>query len=124
VNFSQAHFGETLPAGIYHDYFEGPADITSYLPNEAHFKEVMQTLSILASSQYTTLGKYHDNSSTDKRLRSVTDYFKNEKTKAPLKQLRMTLKGIESDIKSRGSYANGHIYNYLQPSRIPQSTNI
>ncbi|WP_114522026.1 lipoxygenase family protein [Altererythrobacter sp. ZODW24] len=125
VNFPQADFGPSIPAGIYHDYFtDRSTDVSLYLPNEAHFKEVMQTLSVLACSQYTTLGKYHKNTSAAKRLRSVQDYFKNDAVKAPLKQFGKTLDGIEKEIKARGKDAHGNSYIYLRPSRIPQSTNV
>jgi arachidonate 15-lipoxygenase len=125
VNFSQSDFGATLPAGIYHDFFaDNDTDVSKYLPNEAHFKEVMDTLSILAASQYTELGKYHNNTSTDKKLRSVTDYFENDDVQRHLKQFQKTLKSIEAVLKKRRRNEHGHKYDYLVPSKIPQSTNV
>lgn len=125
VNFTQADFGDSLPAGIYRDYFSGvDVAIEDYLPNETHFKEVMNTLSIVSASQYTTLGKYHENTSAAKRLRSVKDYFKPTDVRASLKIFQAALSEIEGDIEGRVSDAHGRKYDYLLPSRIPQSANV
>ena len=125
VNFTQADFGDSLPAGIYRDYFaDHSARLADYLPNEAHFKAVMNILSVLASSQYTTLGKYHENTSASKRLRSVSNHFDDRRVRASLDLFQETLDGIEADIERRGADSNGHSYAYLMPSKIPQSVNV
>lgn len=124
VNFPQADFGPVMPAGLYHDYFGAePGTLSDYLPNAKHFTEVMELWSVLAASQYTTLGKYHKNTSSGKKLRSVNDYFDNKAVRGSLKQFRRTLDDIEKVITERG-LVNGYRYDYLRPSLIPQSVNV
>ncbi|GAA6156556.1 hypothetical protein NBRC116588_20290 [Pyruvatibacter sp. HU-CL02332] len=124
VNFPQADFGPVMPAGLYHDYFgDEPGALSDYLPSTQHFTEVMELWSVLSASQYTTLGKYHDNTSSGKKLRSVNDYFDNKFVRDSLKHFRRTLEGIEESISERGA-VNGYRYDYLQPSLIPQSVNV
>lgn len=124
VNFPQADFGPVMPAGLYHDYFgDEPGTVSDYLPNAQHFTEVMELWSVLAASQYTTLGKYHKNTSSGKKLRSVNDYFDNAAVRGSLKQFRRRLDDIEEVITSRGTI-NGYRYDYLRPSLIPQSVNV
>ncbi|MGJ8560651.1 MAG: lipoxygenase family protein [Litorimonas sp.] len=124
VNFPQADFGPVMPAGLYHDYFgDQPGTLGDYLPNAKHFTEVMELWSVLSASQYTTLGKYHDNTSSGKKLRSVNDYFDNKAVRGSLKQFRRTLDDIEDTIENRGT-VNGYRYDYLRPSLIPQSVNV
>lgn len=125
VNFPQADFGPTMPAGIYHDFFEGGSDdILAYLPNAAHFTEVMELWSVLSASQYTTLGKYHDNTTTGKRLRSVKDYFDKDEIEDARKLFRKDLKRIETNIENRERRSPKFPYGYLLPSIIPQSVNV
>ncbi|MEQ8747423.1 lipoxygenase family protein [Pyruvatibacter sp.] len=124
VNFPQADFGHVMPAGLYHDYFGNePGSLSDYLPNAKHFKEVMELWSVLSASQYTTLGKYHDNTSSGKKLRSVDDYFDNRAVRDSLKQFRRTLENIDETISERGAIG-GYRYDYLRPSLIPQSVNV
>jgi arachidonate 15-lipoxygenase len=124
VNFPQADFGPDMPAGLYHDYFgDRPGTVSDYLPNAKHFTEVMELWSVLSASQYTTLGKYHDNTSSGKKLRSVNDYFDSKAVRGSLKQFRRTLDDIEETIERRG-IVNGYRYDYLRPSLIPQSVNV
>jgi arachidonate 15-lipoxygenase len=124
VNFTQSDFGSTLPAGIYRNYFDSDSmAVADYLPNAAHFREVMDTLSILAASQYTTLGKYHENTSNSKRFRSVNQYFSSKEIRSSLKIFRSELEDIEAVILKREKSAR-FSYKYLMPSRIPQSINV
>ena len=125
VNFTQADYNDTLPAGIYRDYFtDRGAPLTDYLPNAAHFNAIMNLMSVLSASQYTTLGKYHENTSSAKRLRSVSSHFDNRRVRSALDLFQETLDGIESVIARRGADSNGHTYAYLMPSKIPQSINV
>lgn len=125
VNFPQADYGPTMPAGIYRDFFaEGDAPLSDYLPNAAHFKEVMELWSVLSASQYTELGKYHDNTSSGKKLRSVTDYFDRDDVLESRKLFRKTLKAIEKKIEKREGGSRTYPYKYLLPSLLPQSVNV
>lgn len=125
VNFPQAQHTPSMPIGIYHDFFEGgSADVSDYLPNEAHFRAAMETASLLSASQYTTLGKYHENTSAGKKLRSVKDYFDNDQVNLALKQFIKTLEVIETHIEDRKGTYGGQKYEYLLPSKIPQSVNV
>lgn len=125
VNFTQADFNDTLPAGIYRNYFtDRDAPLADYLPNAEHFNVIMNLMSVLSASQYTTLGKYHENTSAAKRLRSVSNHFDNRRVRSSLELFQEALEGIETVIAQRGADSNGHTYAYLMPSKIPQSVNV
>ena len=102
----------------------GVAGLATAPIGAAHFNAIMNLMSVLSASQYTTLGKYHENTSSAKRLRSVSSHFDNRRVRSALDLFQETLDGIESVIARRGADSNGHTYAYLMPSKIPQSINV
>ncbi|MEM6406017.1 MAG: lipoxygenase family protein, partial [Pseudomonadota bacterium] len=131
VNFPQADYGATLPAGIYYDFFkDNNPDITPYLPNKDQFEAVMNVLQLLSSVRYTKLGEYHPNTSDPIPKPEV--YFANDTAVCDhLQEFNNRLKEIETMIEKREGADTGkpsepvnRKYHYLRPSKIPQSINI
>jgi arachidonate 15-lipoxygenase len=128
VNFPQADYGATLPAGIYHDFFsdgDNYDNVEKYLPNSEHQSQVMNTLKLLSSVKYTTLGTYHSNTSSPMIIRH--DYFP-EEVKTALEDFQSKLKSVAKKIQHRNNSLNQankkYKYEYLLPENIPQSINI
>ncbi len=87
------------------------ADFFAMLPPIDQAKTQLTMTYILGSVYYTTLGEYSPN------------YFNDDRIHQPLRDFQDQLKAIESTIKSRNETRVAD-YNYLRPSRIPQSINI
>jgi arachidonate 15-lipoxygenase len=81
------------------------------LPPIDQAKSQLTMTYILGSVYYTTLGEYGPS------------YFNDDRIQQPLIDFQDQLKAIESTIKSRNEKRVAD-YNYLRPSRIPQSINI
>lgn len=119
VNFPQSDLMTYAPAIPLAGYT--PASATTTGANEADFfamlppidqaKSQLTMTYILGSVYYTTLGEYG------------TDYFSDDRIQQPLRDFQDQLKAIESTINSRNEQRVAD-YNYLRPSRIPQSINI
>ncbi|OYQ64780.1 hypothetical protein B9G53_10090 [Pseudanabaena sp. SR411] len=119
VNFPQGDLIVYTPAIPLAGYTPAPtqttgaeeADFFAMLPPIEQAKGQLKLTYILGSVYYTTLGDYG------------TDYFSDDRIQQPLRDFQDLLKEIESTIKSRNEQRVAD-YNYLRPSRIPQSINI
>ncbi|MEA5487751.1 MULTISPECIES: lipoxygenase family protein [Pseudanabaena] len=119
VNFPQSDLMTYAPAIPLASYAPAPttttgakeADFFAMLPPIDQAKSQLTMTYILGSVYYTTLGEYG------------TDYFSDDRIQQPLRDFQDQLKAIESTIKSRNEQRVAD-YNYLRPSRIPQSINI
>ncbi|PZO42668.1 MAG: lipoxygenase [Pseudanabaena frigida] len=119
VNFPQGDLIVYTPAIPLAGYTPAPtqttgateADFFSLLPPIEQAKGQLKLTYILGSVYYTTLGEYGDG------------YFTDDRIEKPLRDFQDNLKAIESEIKSRNEKRVAD-YNYLKPSRIPQSINI
>ncbi len=119
VNFPQGDLVVYTPAIPLAGYTPAPtqttgateADFFSLLPPIEQAKGQLKLTYILGSVYYTTLGEYGDGYFTDARIEK------------PLRDFQDNLKAIETEIKSRNEKRVAD-YNYLKPSRIPQSINI
>ena len=119
VNFPQSDLMTYAPAIPLAGYTPAPttttgakeADFFAMLPPIDQAKSQLTMTYILGSVYYTTLGEYG------------TDYFSDDRIQQPLRDFQDQLKAIESTIKSRNEQRVAD-YNYLRPSRIPQSINI
>jgi len=119
VNFPQGDLMDYAPAIPLAGYTPAPttttgakeADFFAMLPPIDQAKSQLTMTYILGSVYYTTLGEYG------------TDYFSDDRIQQPLRDFQDQLKAIESTIKSRNEQRVAD-YNYLRPSRIPQSINI
>ncbi len=119
VNFPQGDLIIYTPAIPLAGYTSAPtqttgateADFFALLPPIDQAKGQLQLTYILGSVYYTTLGDYG------------ADYFTDDRIEQPLRDFQDELKAIEETIKSRNETRIAD-YNYLRPSRIPQSINI
>ena len=119
VNFPQGDLMVYAPAFPLAGYTPAPtsttgaseADFFAMLPPIDQAKSQLTMTYILGSVYYTTLGEYGPS------------YFKDDRIQQPLIDFQDHLKAIESTIKSRNEKRVTD-YNYLRPSRIPQSINI
>ncbi|GBO52520.1 arachidonate 15-lipoxygenase precursor [Pseudanabaena sp. lw0831] len=119
VNFPQGDLMLYTPAFPLAGYTPAPtkttgaseADFFAMLPPIDQAKSQLTMTYILGSVYYTTLGEYG------------TNYFNDDRIQQPLRDFQDQLKAIESTIKSRNETRVAD-YNYLRPSRIPQSINI
>ncbi|TYQ30721.1 lipoxygenase family protein [Pseudanabaena sp. UWO310] len=119
VNFPQGDLMDYTPAIPLAGYTPAPtattgateADFFAMLPPIDQAKSQLTMTYILGSVYYTTLGDYG------------SDYFNDDRLQQPLRDFQDGLKAIESTIKSRNETRVAD-YNYLKPSRIPQSINI
>ncbi|WP_055077131.1 lipoxygenase family protein [Pseudanabaena sp. 'Roaring Creek'] len=119
VNFPQGDLMDYTPAIPLAGYTPAPtattgateADFFAMLPPIDQAKSQLTMTYILGSVYYTTLGDYG------------SDYFNDDRLQQPLRDFQDGLKAIESTIKSRNE-TRAADYNYLKPSRIPQSINI
>jgi arachidonate 15-lipoxygenase len=119
VNFPQGDLMVYTPAFPLAGYTPAPTktigasevDFFAMLPPIDQAKSQLTMTYILGSVYYTTLGEYEAN------------YFKDDRIQQPLRDFQDQLKAIESTIKSRNEKRVAD-YNYLRPSRIPQSINI
>lgn len=119
VNFPQGDLMDYTPAIPLAGYTPAPtattgateADFFAMLPSIDQAKSQLTMTYILGSVYYTTLGDYG------------SDYFNDDRLQQPLRDFQDGLKAIESTIKSRNETRVAD-YNYLKPSRIPQSINI
>jgi arachidonate 15-lipoxygenase len=119
VNFPQGDLMVYTPAIPLAGYTPAPTKITgaseadffAMLPPIDQAKTQLTMTYILGSVYYTTLGEYSPN------------YFSDDRIQKSLRDFQDQLKAIESTIKSRNETRVAD-YNYLRPSRIPQSINI
>jgi len=87
------------------------ADFLAMLPPLSEAKLQLQTGYLLGSVYFSTLGDYGHN------------YFHDERLVKPLQDFQDELKSVESAIAARNE-SRSQPYEYLLPSRIPQSINI
>jgi arachidonate 15-lipoxygenase len=119
VNFPQNQIMSYVPAAALAGYAPAPtqttgateADFFAMLPPISEAKLQLQTGFLLGSVYYTTLGGYDRH------------YFTDDRIKKPLQNFQDSLKAVESTIKARNE-SRVQSYEYLLPSKIPQSINI
>ncbi len=119
VNFPQSTFmtyGPNMPlAGYQPAPTTGTgateADYFNLLPPLSQAEEQMNMTYPLGSVYYTQLGHYREN------------YFTDESVQTPLETFKRRLKEIETIIEDRNAL-RPTFYDFLHPSRIPQSINI
>ena len=87
------------------------ADFFAMLPPISEANLQLQTGFLLGSVYFSTLGDYGRR------------YFTDDRLKKPLQDFQDNLKAVESKIEARNE-SRAHRYEYLLPSKIPQSINI
>ncbi|NEP08897.1 MAG: lipoxygenase [Symploca sp. SIO2C1] len=85
-------------------------DYLNLLPPLNQAQDQLNLLYLLGSTYYTTLGQYEDN------------HFSDPQVQEPLQAFQKRLKEIEAIIEQRNFGCPN--YQYLRPSKIPQSINI
>jgi arachidonate 15-lipoxygenase len=119
VNFAQAAYLTYMPNMPLAGYRSAPkstagisaADYLDLLPPLCQAETQMNMTYLLGSLYYTKLGDYGDAYFTDDRVEPILTAF------------QAKLRTIELEIKARNEVRLVH-YNFLLPSKIPQSTNI
>lgn len=115
VNFPQKSIMSYAPAMPLAGY--APAEVgreeSSLLPPLDQAQKQLNLLSLLGSVYYTQLGKYD------------RQHFDNLRVEGPLREFQAKLREIESAIERRNAAMSlPFAYEYLLPSKIPQSINI
>jgi arachidonate 15-lipoxygenase len=119
VNFPQNQIMSYVPAAALAGYAPAPtqttgateADFFAMLPPISEAELQLQTGFLLGSVHYTTLGDYDQH------------YFTDDHIQKPLQDFQDSLKAVESTIKTRNE-SRSQPYEFLLPSKIPQSINI
>jgi len=120
VNFAQKEFMMYTPAFPLARYLPAPTnpqDTESFikgLPSLSQAQKQIDTLYLLGSVYYTQLGQY-----------SPSAFPENAQLQRALKTFQANLQAAETTIKERNRQADRLMpYEFLLPSRIPQSINI
>lgn len=119
VNFPQAPFMTYMPNMPLAGYRAAPkttvgiseTDYLDLLPPLSQAETQMNMTYLLGSLYYTKLGHYGDSYFTDSRVADI------------LKAFQEKLRAIELEINARNEVRSTH-YDFLLPSKIPQSINI
>ncbi|MEM9507744.1 MAG: lipoxygenase family protein [Cyanobacteria bacterium P01_E01_bin.35] len=125
VNFSQATYMSYSPNMPFAGYFPSPTSATGatmqdyfdLLPPLEQAEAQMNITYTLGSVYYTQLGRYENRDDPD------SDYFTDQDVQQPLEAFQNRLREIETIIQDRNAI-RPTFYNFLLPSKIPQSTNI
>jgi arachidonate 15-lipoxygenase len=119
VNFSQKDFSGYTPNMPSAGYTPAPTnkdqteeDWFNLLPPSNMSESQINLAQLLSGVNYTTLGDYG------------WFYFWDMRLLLPMLQFKANLKNIEKEIKFRNSRSDIIKYDYLLPSKIPQSINI
>ncbi|MBD2596876.1 lipoxygenase [Nostoc spongiaeforme FACHB-130] len=120
VNFPQGNLMTYTPAFPLAGYSSAPtsdqqSDLMNFLPPLSQAKDQLKLTYLLGSVYYTRLGQYSNS------------YFHSQpQIKAALFTFQTELKDIEAEINRRNRLNSARImpYEFLLPSRIPQSINI
>ena len=125
VNFAQATYMSYSPNMPFSGYQPAPTTATGatkddyfdLLPPIEQAEAQMNITYTLGSVYYTQLGQYLNKDKPN------SDYFTDINVHQPLKTFQNRLKEIETIIQDRNG-ERSTFYNFLLPSRIPQSINI
>lgn len=130
VNFPQSKIMSYAPAMPLAAYSPAPIttegsgsdrDLIEFLPTLDTALSQLKLTYLLGSVYYTKLGKY--GSDFEEGLNKDHKEGLSRKQKA-LRHFQNQLKTIEKEIKERNHKNRGFAYEYLMPSKIPQSINI
>jgi arachidonate 15-lipoxygenase len=119
LNFPQSDIIGYTPGSPTSGYAPAPtqtigataADFLAMLPPVGQAKKQLQMGYLLGSVYYSSLGNYE------------RGYFSDERVSQPLRDFQDQLRSIESEIETRNE-SRVQSYEYLLPSKIPQSINI